>query len=170
MQSKTLLKEFYELLETVLMNPASELMLWLAVGVVVLFAAFALKFALNVMNAGFPSFFGAVFAVVLGGLAMLFGAAAGSIFLKDLGLGSTGEIVVKVSFGLLGLLLVGAPLAAFLCRSKYMSALGSWLVALVVSFVGLIAFNAATAGFKSAENVVDRAVERKDRLEEAVGQ
>ena len=169
MQGKSLANEAFEILNAVLMNPESELMQWMAMGVVVLFAAFGLKLCLNFMNAGFPSFFGALVAVVVGAVAMLSAAAFGSMLLGDLGQGLAGIIGVRAVSALFGLALVGAPLAAFLCRSKYMSALGSWFLSLVLGFVGLVAFNAATSGFKSAENVVDRAVERQERLEGEVG-
>lgn len=157
-----------QILQQSLMHDSQGLLMWMALGVAVVFAAFALKFSLNVMNAGFPSFFGALVATILGGGAMLGGATLAIMLLGKSIPGDLGPVIVKSIGAFLGLLVVGAPLAAFLCRSKYMAALGSWFVGLVVAFVGVLAFNAATSGLKASEKAIDRGVERRERLERAV--
>ncbi len=159
-----------DILRQALMQPSQSIFMWVALGIAVIFAAYSLKFSLNVMNAGFPSFFGALVATILGGGAMLGGSTLAVTLLSKSVSGDMGQIILKSAGAFIGLVLVGVPLVAFLCRSKYMSALGSWLVGLVVAFVGVIAFNAATAGFKASEKAIDRGVERRERLESATQQ
>ena len=167
---KAFLEEVEKVLEAVLLFPSGELMLWLSAVVAILFAATGLKLTLGLLHAGFPSYGGAIFAVIVGAAAMLFSAAVGSLLFGDLGYGTVGVIGVKLAFALLSLFVVAVPLSACVCKSKYTSTLGSWLVAMVLSLVGLIALNSLTESFFSAKDVADRAVKRKSLLEKAVNE